>query len=202
VNWSRDASGTANPLDVTMDHAKRVTANFAVNEYALDVAVAGSGTVTRNPDQTLYDHGTEVILTAEPASGSTFVGWTGDAAGSDNPLTVTMNAAKAITAVFGSTSVSSADKITEVALAPIAPNPSSGSVHIAFALPGEARARLSVLDVQGRECAVLTNGEQSAGRHSLEWSGRSERGPAPPGLYFVRLVASGRTLVRRLVITR
>ena len=158
--------------------------------------------MTRDPDQTLYDHGTEVTLTPQAGSGAAFAEWQGDATGSDDPLTVTMDGTKTITAIFNSTSAIDGDRVTEVALAAIAPNPAAGPVHVAFALPGEARARLSVLDVQGREWAVLADGVQSMGRHSVEWTGRSDRGPAPPGLYFVRLVASGRTLVRRLVIER
>ena len=39
-------------------------------------------------------------LTAVPASGYVFSGWGGDASGTTNPLTVTMNANKSITATF------------------------------------------------------------------------------------------------------
>ena len=39
-------------------------------------------------------------LTAVPAGGYVFSGWSGDASGTTNPLTVTMNANKSITATF------------------------------------------------------------------------------------------------------
>jgi uncharacterized repeat protein (TIGR02543 family) len=45
--------------------------------------------------------GSTVILTAAPDPGYLFIGWTGDATGTDNPLSVVMNAAKTITATFG-----------------------------------------------------------------------------------------------------
>src|SRR5439155_1443705 len=98
VAWSGHASGSANPLSVTMDAAKSITATFAINTYALDVTTAGSGAVAKSPDHASYDHGSSVEVTATPAVGYHFVGWSGDASGSDNPLSVTMDAAKSITA--------------------------------------------------------------------------------------------------------
>jgi hypothetical protein len=65
-----------------------------------------------------------------------------------------------------------------------------------------ARARLSVLDLQGREVAVLTDGVFPAGRHTAMWDGSTEWGSAPAGLYFVRLSAEGRVFSQRLVRLR
>jgi len=48
----------------------------------------------------MYNAGSSVILTATPSPGYSFTGWSGDATGSTNPLTVTMDANKAITANF------------------------------------------------------------------------------------------------------
>ena len=45
-------------------------------------------------------YGDVVTLTATPAAGYTFAGWSGDLTGSTNPATVTMNAGKTITASF------------------------------------------------------------------------------------------------------
>lgn len=60
----------------------------------------GSGTVTQSPDQSTYASGTNVSLTATPAAGYQFAGWGGAAAGSVNPLTVSMNVNKTVTATF------------------------------------------------------------------------------------------------------
>jgi uncharacterized repeat protein (TIGR02543 family) len=100
VGWSGDASGAQNPLDVTMDRDKSITATFAVNTYTLTVVVSGSGTVARNPSQPTYDYATVVQLTATPAAGWSFVGWTGDASGSANPTNVIMAANRSVTALF------------------------------------------------------------------------------------------------------
>jgi uncharacterized repeat protein (TIGR02543 family) len=60
----------------------------------------GGGTITSNPNQTIFNAGATVILTAVPAAGYTFSGWSGDATGTSNPYTVTMNGNKSITATF------------------------------------------------------------------------------------------------------
>ena len=100
VGWSGDASGDANPLQVTMDGNKNITATFAINTYTLTVTPVGSGSVGKSPDQPDYPHGTLVDLTATADAGWTFTGWSGDASGSTNPLQVTMDGNKNITATF------------------------------------------------------------------------------------------------------
>ena len=47
-----------------------------------------------------YDSGTFATLTATPDAGYTFTGWTGDASGTTNPLTLTMDADKTVGATF------------------------------------------------------------------------------------------------------
>ena len=101
VGWSGDATGSDNPLTVTMNTNKNITALFEIDTHTLNVTVFGNGSVTKNPDQINYNYGTIVTLTATPDTGWHFVGWSGDATGSDNPLTVTMNVDKNITSLFG-----------------------------------------------------------------------------------------------------
>ncbi len=60
----------------------------------------GGGIVTANPSGPTYTVGTVITLTATPAISSTFTGWSGDAIGLTNPITVTMLDNKAITATF------------------------------------------------------------------------------------------------------
>jgi uncharacterized repeat protein (TIGR02543 family) len=101
-SWSGDASGTANPLSVNMNSNKNITANFtaiAPNTFTLDVT-AINGSVNKNPNNPTYLNGAIVLLTPTPNIGYTFTSWGGDALGSDNPLSVTMDADKAITANF------------------------------------------------------------------------------------------------------
>jgi len=73
--------------------------------YTLTTSVAsGSGSITRNPNQSSYASGSTVTLTAVPATGYMFTGWSGDASGTTNPLTVTMSANKNISANFAPSS--------------------------------------------------------------------------------------------------
>jgi len=101
-SWSGDATGSLNPVSVTMNSNKNVTANFTAvvaNTFTLNV-IANNGTVSKNPNLVFYPSGSNVELNATPNPGFKFTGWSGDANGSVNPLTVNMNANKNITANF------------------------------------------------------------------------------------------------------
>ncbi|WP_051227817.1 InlB B-repeat-containing protein [Gillisia sp. JM1] len=103
TSWSGDATGSNNPLTVVMNSNKNITANFTLvnnpETFTLNVT-AQNGTVAKNPNEETYNSGDEVILTATPADGYEFTSWSGDATGSNNPLTVVMNSNKNITANF------------------------------------------------------------------------------------------------------
>jgi len=100
-SWSGDVSGLINPISITMNSNKNVTANFilAPITYTLNVT-AVNGTVVKNPNQPTYNNGASVTLTPTPALGYVFSSWSGDASGNNNPLTVLMNGNKNITANF------------------------------------------------------------------------------------------------------
>ena len=87
---------------VNVTSAHTITAYFAINVYTLAVDVPqGGGTVTKNPDQISYTHGTSVQLTPVPQDLSwKFSAWGGDTSGSANPLTLVMTRARSITATF------------------------------------------------------------------------------------------------------
>jgi uncharacterized repeat protein (TIGR02543 family) len=61
---------------------------------------SAGGSVVRSPDAVSYTVGTTVTLTATPATGYSFTGWSGDLSGMKNPETVTMNTDKTVTASF------------------------------------------------------------------------------------------------------
>jgi uncharacterized repeat protein (TIGR02543 family) len=100
ADWSGDASGSDLTTTVTMTSDKTVTATFTQDPYTLTVNIVGTGSVTRDPDQTTYAYGNVVTLTAAPGLGWSFGGWSGDSSGSDLTTTVTMNDNKAVTATF------------------------------------------------------------------------------------------------------
>jgi len=101
VNWTENGNiaSTSSSYTFPLNANRALVANFAANTYTLNVTSA-NGTVVKNPNQATYNNGTTVQLTATPNPGYTFTSWSGDATGSVNPLTVTMNANKNITANY------------------------------------------------------------------------------------------------------
>jgi uncharacterized protein YmfQ (DUF2313 family) len=67
------------------------------------------GNPTTTPPKLWYNLGQTVQLTAVPNPGYGFLFWSGDASGSANPLTITMDAHRNIAAVFGLTNAPNAD---------------------------------------------------------------------------------------------
>jgi uncharacterized repeat protein (TIGR02543 family) len=100
--WSGDVSGSASPVTLVMNANKSVTAIFTQiqdpDEYNLTVNVVGQGSV--QPNGGTFVEGTTVTLTATPASGWVFAGWSGDASGTSISASVLMNADKMVTATF------------------------------------------------------------------------------------------------------
>jgi len=106
--WSGDLTGNVNPDSLLMNGDKVVTATFtSIPGYTLKVNVVGNGSVTRVPSETLYIAGTTVQLMATPESGWEFTGWSGDLTGDDNPVDLTMDSDKVVTATFSATSLPS-----------------------------------------------------------------------------------------------
>ncbi|MCF7824815.1 MAG: T9SS type A sorting domain-containing protein [Candidatus Marinimicrobia bacterium] len=70
------------------------------------------------------------------------------------------------------------------------PNPFNPSTTIRYGLPEEARVKLVIYDISGREVTTLMSTSQSAGYHEILWSGRDRAGaPVSTGLYFARIQA-------------
>ncbi len=102
TGWSGDLTTTTNPVLLTMDSTRTLTAHFAFNGYGLTVN-ATHGYVVTSPLRSEYPAGTTVTLYAAARQGYRFTGWTGDVpAGQEmvNPLTITMNATKTLEATF------------------------------------------------------------------------------------------------------
>ena len=74
-----------------------------------------------------------------------------------------------------------------------------GRAVFRFGLPRAADVRLEIFDLEGRRVRTLLRGEQPAGWHELQWTGRVDGGEVGAGIYFVRFKAEGREFKRRLV---
>jgi len=126
-NWSGDISGTSNPASITINGPKTVTANFTQNQYSLTVNInpPGGGSVSKNPNKSTYVYNEQVSVTAAANSGYTFSNWSGDASGSANPTTITMNGNKTVTANFRTA--------TETVSTPTIPSgPTAGIINTSY----------------------------------------------------------------------
>jgi hypothetical protein len=111
ISWGGDCSGfgDAPTAILTMDGDRSCTAEFRLQrQLAVTKTGTGSGVVTSVPPGIAcgsacthgFDGGAVVALAAVPDSGSRFVGWGGDCAGSSATTSVTMGASHACTAEF------------------------------------------------------------------------------------------------------
>ena len=101
--WTGDVSGNANPLVVTMDGPLNVQAVFVQVAYPVVATTVGGGSVSVSPVQENYLSNTVVSVTATASDGWTFLGWTGNASGTNNPLSLTVDAPESLAGVFGTT---------------------------------------------------------------------------------------------------
>jgi predicted glutamine amidotransferase len=72
----------------------------SVQRYTLTTATIGSGSIIVTPGESTYAYGTVMQLTAIPISGWSFSQWSGDLTGPTNPVLVTIDGNKTITATF------------------------------------------------------------------------------------------------------
>src|SRR5690625_4222112 len=103
VRWEGDLEGKENPVKITIDKEKEVTAVFEKNPYTLTVLVEGEGEVHQTllpAKDTEYAYGSVVAVTAEPKNGWIFKRWKGDLVSDKNPAEITIDDNKEITAVF------------------------------------------------------------------------------------------------------
>lgn len=86
--------------DINVDGNKQVDVSLSRKSYLLTTNTIGQGTIVKSPDKTFYLHGEVVQLTAVPDDGWSFTGWNGAIVGNANPVNITMNADRSVTAIF------------------------------------------------------------------------------------------------------
>lgn len=88
-----------NYSNVTSDQANQdYVASF--DQVTLTISALTGGTTDPSPGYHTYDYGTEVKIRAIVDSGYKFNGWSGDASGTSNPITITMDEDKSVIATF------------------------------------------------------------------------------------------------------
>jgi uncharacterized repeat protein (TIGR02543 family) len=110
--WTGSINNANSSVTVTVNNDLNVTANFS-QCFAVTTAVnpANSGTVSVSPAPNCgggqYITGTNLTLSANPATGFAFTNWSGDLSGNANPANLTVNAAANITANFNAQAINS-----------------------------------------------------------------------------------------------
>jgi hypothetical protein len=114
TGWSgcTSSTGTTCTVSANVYGTRGVTANFATaptqTTHPLTVSLNGSGRVTSSPAgidcgadciENIVE-GSTVTLTATPATGQRFVGWSGACTGTSNSCTVTVSTATSVQASF------------------------------------------------------------------------------------------------------
>lgn len=86
----------------------------------------------------------------------------------------------------------------------IAPNPTNDFSRITYTLNTDGMIRMEVLDIEGKQIAVLADGHQTSGVHTLFWNGADMQGnPVANGIYLVRLVSQhGESKTQRVMMAR
>lgn len=93
--------------------------------------------------------------------------------------------------------------IAHLALLPPRPNPATGPVRIAFALPRTSEVSLEIFDPTGRLVRTLAHGTIAAGAHVRMWDGLDQnRHPVSSGLYYYQLDACDKKLRRTVLRVR
>jgi len=110
LRYDSPAIETGNTLSVTaptdLDGQPRAVGDavdmgaYEHQAYTLTTSQAGEGGVSVTPDWPTYTYLDQVMVNADAEPGWAFTGWSGDAVGNDNPLTLTLTGHTAITATF------------------------------------------------------------------------------------------------------
>ncbi len=80
------------------------------------------------------------------------------------------------------------------------PNPFSSGTAISYNLEKNSDVKVTIYDVLGRVVRDYTMGYQGTGVHGIIWNGRNNLGEkVTPGVYFYRLQANGKAIVKKMV---
>ena len=104
-HWTGDVTGSQNPVSLAMNGPRSAQAVFVQTAYPLTATTPGGGSVSVNgqviPPVTFFPIGSVVTVTAVASNGWSFLGWQGDASGTNNPLSLMMNQTNRLQGIFG-----------------------------------------------------------------------------------------------------
>jgi hypothetical protein len=78
------------------------------------------------------------------------------------------------------------------------PNPFNPSTEIGYQLSTTAEVQLIVYDILGKEIVTLVNQVQQAGHHTMTFNANN----LASGMYYARLKAEGKVLIRKMMLMK
>ncbi len=78
------------------------------------------------------------------------------------------------------------------------PNPFNPSTRITFSVPKSTHVQIRVLDLLGREVAVLVNGDRTPGTYEVQWDASAH----PSGMYICRIQAGDFVQMRKMTLLK
>ena len=98
--WSSVGGQASMPVTLKTSSAGGAGGGGSSAKYKLTIVTNGKGAVAASPAAATYAAGTVVTLTASPAAGSSWIGWSGAASGTALTTTVTITKDTSVTANF------------------------------------------------------------------------------------------------------
>ena len=160
---------------------------------------AENGSIELSPAGSNYAENTVVTLTAKPNADYKFSEWSGDLSGKVNPVTITMNENRNITALFSLTTgindLSNPGQ-EQTKLGQNYPNPFQTGTTIPYLLSEQSYVRISIYNYLGQQVANLVNEIQNAGKYEVYWDAKNSQGKQlESGVYTYRLETQNKTII-------
>lgn len=85
----------------------------------------------------------------------------------------------------------------------IYPNPFNPDTNISFELAKAALTRVKIYNIKGQLIRDLLNEELPAGKHTIKWDGKDQRGKmAASGLLFIRIESGGFSYLKKAILLK
>ncbi|MBN1783160.1 DUF362 domain-containing protein [bacterium] len=172
---------------------------------ALSALPGSGGTVQPPPPGTWVETDTPVQISATPATGYTWSGWTGDTTGVGTVLELTPQHPMSIAALFtpDQTGVKAPGNPLSYSLGQNFPNPFNPVTCIEFSIPVSGTVHIEIFDMSGRMIRTLLHRDQVPGTCRIAWNGLDEGGnSAASGTYVIRMQCGDFRQERKALLIR
>lgn len=186
--------------------------------HALVISITGSGTVHSEPAGIqcgtdcleYFSDGTLVSLTATPAAGFVFEGWSGDCSGTIPSCAFTISASQNASAIFVQPGLENDDpgdsiaNSVQVVHSLVKPgDPANSRAAIKVGLPSADRIAISIYDRNGKHVKTVTDGNLGPGSYTFEWDGTNNSGQqVSSGSYSAIIKIGSKEHRRKLVVIK